>query len=70
MFKSSVTAEEELVRTRKGLPFASIRTTRFTASLASRSHLCRVRVRPAPGAACTALATVHVDVRGKSSNAV
>ena len=65
MFKSSVTAQEELVRTRKGYPSRRYVPTRFTAS---RSHLCPVRVRPAPGAACTAHATV--DMRGKSSNAV
>ena len=52
MFKSSVTAQEELVRTQR-LPFASIRNTRFTAMPCqpiNRSHLCPVR--PAPGAAC------------------
>ena len=62
MFKSSVTAQEELVRTRKGYPS---RRYVLPADLISAP---RVRVRPGPGAACTAHATV--DVRGKSSNAV
>ena len=66
IFKSSVTAQEELVRTQR-LPFASIRGL-LDLLLASRSHLCPAH--PAPGAACTAHASAAVDVRGKSSNAV